>query len=206
MLQEWKAASLGTLSKWLCFYVNSLNIHWRKTREQVSRYSQRRSWSKDLDSGPCTCKYGRSLFDVEQHHQEIWNGHLLWHGVWGFLVTQGEASHSWISMVVEVQLWERICQRYMLWNKEKLWMYLTGSQPVQHILTSHHCVWSRSNAPQLPGRLCVPYCIRNNLKGFGLFVALFCHRGASVSAKDFIMLQPFTGEHSEMSLLHFTTS
>lgn len=66
-------------------------------------------------------------------------------------------------------------------------MYLTGSQPIQHILTSHCCVRGRNNAPQLPGCLCVPYCLRKNLKGFVLFVAFFCYGGASVSAKDFVI-------------------
>lgn len=94
-----------------------------------------------------------------------------------------------------------------LWNKEKLWMFLAGSQPIQHILTSHHCVRGRSNAPQLPGCLCVPYCMKKNPKSFVLFVALFSYGGASVSAKDFVILQPFTGEHSnQISLLHLTTS
>lgn len=98
--------------------------------------------------------------------------------------------------------------KYMLWNKEKLWIYLTGTQPIQCILTASLCIRSRSNAPHLPKCLCHPYHIRNNhwLKGLGLYVAPFCHGGALVSAKDFIMLQPFTGEGSnEMSFLHPTT-
>lgn len=43
--------------------------------------------------------------------------------------------------------------------------------------------------------------------GFVLFVALLCYGGASVSAKGFVTLQSFTGEHSNhMSLLHLSTS
>lgn len=86
-------------------------------------------------------------------------------------------------------------------------MYLAGSQPIQHIPTSCYCVRDRSNSPQLPGCLCVPYWTRKNLMGFVLFVALFCYGSPSVSAEGFVMLQSFTGEHSNhMSLLHLSTS
>jgi len=94
----------------------------------------------------------------------------------------------------------------LLWNKEELWMYLTGRQAIQHILTSH-CIRSRSNEPQLPGGLFPPYHNRNDLqlKVFGLSAAPFCHGGASMSAKDFIMLKLFTGEGSnEIFFLHPT--
>lgn len=89
-------------------------------------------------------------------------------------------------------------------NYECIWQ---GASPIQHILTSHPCTRGTSHAPQLPWCLCVPYCIRKNMRSFVLFGAFFCYGGASVSAKDFVMLQPFTGEHSnQMSLLHLTTS
>lgn len=78
MLLVWKTASSVILSTQLPFYVDSLNIHWRRrTSEQGSHYSQIGSWRTDLDSGPRTCKYLRILFSMEQYHEETWNAHPL---------------------------------------------------------------------------------------------------------------------------------